>query len=165
MENVTYIRDLKRLLFLFVFCIIFFFSMYNVRFVVVSGDSMSPTLCDGEIVYAQSNKNLEYDGVYVIKVPDVDAPVVKRLIGMPGDQLEFKSTGEIYRNGILYRELDSKTVTNMVVTLGYDEYFFLGDNIDESYDSRYWGRPAKFEEIQYKLQFVIFPFFNFRAVW
>lgn len=165
MANVSYIKDIKRLLCLFAFCVLFFLLMYNIRLVVVSGESMYPTLRDGEVVYAYTDKNLEYDGVYVVTVPDVDAPVVKRLIGMPGDRIEFKSNGEIYRNDEVYKKVNSQTVTNMVVTLGYDEYFFLGDNIDESYDSRYWGRPVKFEEIQYKLQFVVFPFFNFRAVW
>ncbi|MBQ6442397.1 MAG: signal peptidase I [Lachnospiraceae bacterium] len=67
---------------------------------------------------------------------------VKRVIGVPGDTVRIEN-GTVYVNGEEYHgELEYEAVTDPgiaedEITLGADEFFVLGDNLDSSEDSRY----------------------------
>lgn len=82
---------------------------------------------------------------------------VKRIVGCPGDKVLIKN-GVLYVNGDIYKRYKDKHVgtgnDNNVysVKLGKDEYFLMGDNVDNSYDSRQYGAVTR-DDIEAKVLF------------
>ena len=86
--------------------------------------------------------------IIVFRYPlDTNISFIKRVIGLPSETVVIKN-GEVTiintenPNGLQldqsYVEYKSET-DNMTVSLAGDEYFVMGDNRKESYDSRMWG--------------------------
>lgn len=96
---------------------------------------------------------------------------IKRIIALPGDQIEIRS-GEIFVNGAKLDEpyiSDGQTLVrhseaaNLKQKLGEDEYFVLGDNRDHSSDSREIGTIPQANIIG-RAWLVVFPIKNFGLV-
>ena len=117
----------------------------------VSGESMSNTLHSGDTLWIDK---LEYefgspkrfDVVVFPYEEEEDTFYIKRIIGLPGETVYIDEEGTIYINdepleGDKYgRETiaeDKRGVASEEVTLGDDEYFVLGDNRNNSRDSRF----------------------------
>lgn len=141
----------------------------------VSGSSMNPTLRSGEVMLVTHFGCLSgapgrqdvvvcyYPNRYVFQEQRLLRQYfVKRLIGLPGDTVEIVR-GQVYINGSPLDEpyLDpafNKSAASMAaVTLGEDEYFVLGDNRDNSNDSRSIG-PIPGEMLVGRVQSVFWPF-------
>lgn len=116
----------------------------------VSGESMSNTLHSGDTLWIDK---LEYEfgspkRFDVIVFPygdDEETFYIKRIIGLPGETVYIDEDGTIYINdepldGDVYgRETiaeDKRGVAAEDIVLGEDEYFVLGDNRNNSRDSR-----------------------------
>ncbi|MEJ9210442.1 signal peptidase I [Bacillus smithii] len=76
----------------------FLFSPY-----IVKGESMSPTLEEGNKLIVNKMKNIKRFDIVVFHAPDSDEVYVKRVIGLPGDTVEMKDD-VLYINGAAYKE-------------------------------------------------------------
>ena len=113
----------------------------------VDGHSMEPTLSDGDnlIVDKLSYRFRDPERYDIIVFPYQHAEntyYIKRIIGLPGETVQVKD-GYTYINGkkltsdIYGKEvMDEPGIAEEPVKLGKDEYFVLGDNRNDSTDSR-----------------------------
>lgn len=123
--------------------------------VIVRGDSMDETLHDGEVLILNKISyrfsDIERYDIVVIKDEDDDY-IIKRVIGMPGDNIEYKNN-KLYINGKKVNKSFTKDETEdfdleEICDINEDEcedgipegkYLVLGDNRDISADSRIKG--------------------------
>ena len=158
------------------FAVVFLITNYVGQRTVVSGSSMEDTLSDGDnlIVDKISYKFHDPERFDVVIFPyDEDNEegtyFIKRIIGLPGETVYIDASGNIYIDGEILDESYGTEVINRAglasteITLGDDEYFVLGDNRNNSTDSRIIGN-IKREEIVGKAWLRIYPFSNFGLV-
>lgn len=131
----------------------------------VNGTSMNETLEDGEIMILNKidytfNEINRYD---IVVVKTEDSKIIKRVIGLPGETLKYENN-TLYINGKETEEpyLTEKTEDFNITELGYDKipkdcYFVMGDNRNNSSDSRIIGCVKK-ENIEGSASLVIYPF-------
>ena len=112
----------------------------------VIGESMSPTLENGDnlivdkLTYRFSDPK-RFDIIVFPFKENRTVYYIKRIIGLPGETVQIKD-GKIYINGMeLEEDYGAETIADpgiasSPVTLGADEYFVLGDNRNNSEDSR-----------------------------
>ena len=113
----------------------------------VIGSSMEPMLSDGDnlIVDKITYRFGDPQRFDIIVFPFRYAEktyYIKRIIGLPGETVFIDETGTVYINGEVLKEYYGKEVITdpgrayEPVTLGEDEYFVMGDNRNNSSDSR-----------------------------
>lgn len=113
----------------------------------VSGSSMENTLshADNLIVDKITYRFKEPERFDIIVFPvayETETYYIKRIIGLPGETVRIDTEGTIYINEEILEESYGKAViadpgrAEEGITLGEDEYFVLGDNRNDSVDSR-----------------------------
>ena len=131
-----------------VYLLLFSFVYFHVA---VSGRSMNETLNNGDILIVNKLKTPQLGDVIIISdMKDNGDWLIKRVIGLEGDVITIKD-GEVYRNGELLVEdyikgktyapdgLDPNDTAEISYSVGEGEVFFLGDNREDSLDSRHYG--------------------------
>lgn len=115
------------------------------RVVGVDGDSMNNTLKDGDwLAVSGITVNLDRGDIVVINQPwERNVPIIKRVIGVEGDTVDIDFVqGRVYVNGeeIYEPYIAEKTALSydveFPVTVGKDQIFVMGDNRNDSLDSR-----------------------------
>lgn len=144
----------------------------------VDGSSMNDTLADKEIMFVSKPEYIfgepQLGDVVICRYPGRTEYFVKRLMGAPGDVIEVKNN-VIYRNGEIVDEpyltpdRNDNGFSMDAFTLGDNEYFVMGDNRDNSHDSRnYYGydSPAALtrDQIIGHVRCVLFPFDKIRGI-
>ena len=112
----------------------------------VSGESMETTLSDGDHLIVDKisyrfRDPKRYDIVVFPYRYEENTYYIKRIIGLPGETVQIVD-GYVYINGVLLDEHYGNALINepgqaaQPITLGDDEYFGMGDNRNNSQDSR-----------------------------
>ena len=148
--------------------IAFFIRTFVIQAYKIPSGSMKPTLLIGDhILVSKFNYGIKLplirstllpigtpkrgDIVVFIYPEDRSKDFIKRLIGVPGDTIEIRDK-KILINGLPYKDKHGVYVDHMIipgsvqprdnfgpVTVPEKKLFVMGDNRDESYDSRFWG--------------------------
>lgn len=128
----------------------------------VNGRSMNNTLKDGDIMILdiigyRTSKLKRFDIVVIDNGKDY---LIKRVIGLPNEEIEYRDN-KLYINGKEINDKYSKGKTeDFRVKVDNNSYFVLGDNREDSLDSRYYGAFNK-KKILGKTSFTVFPFNRF----
>ena len=148
--------------------IAFFIRTFVIQAYKIPSGSMKPTLQIGDhILVSKFNYGVKLPFLRSTLIPigtpkrgdilvfiypeDRSKDFIKRLIGLPGDTIEIRNK-KIFLNGLPLNDTRGVYVDNLIipgsvqprdnfgpVTVPEDSIFVMGDNRDESYDSRFWG--------------------------
>lgn len=135
------------LYFLLLFGLIFLLSHFVIGQVQVDGDSMNPTLQDDDRLFVNKFsyrvRDLDRFDIVVFEYAyEADTYYIKRVIGLPGERVRIDEDGQIWINDKLLEEdygaetMFDPGIAEEEITLGSGEYFVLGDNRNNSSDSR-----------------------------
>lgn len=132
--------------------------------VLVNGDSMKPTLTDKQLLLLNKyDKSLKRFDIVVL-TRENNEKLIKRVIGLPGEYVEYKN-GKLYIDGKIVKDNFSKFTNDFFLEaidlnlkkIPDNQYLVLGDNRNNSIDSRTIGLIDK-KNISGKIVYSIWPF-------
>lgn len=138
--------------------------------VLVPSPSMYPTLEPGDRIVTTRlwrEASIRRGEILVFYSEEYGELMVKRVVGLPGDHVEIKATGEVFVDGRKLYEpyVEYPDAEGGDFTVPSGTYFFLGDYRIHSADSRKWVNPfIPGEQIQGKARLIIFPWRRLRGL-
>lgn len=144
--------------------------LFVFEIVRVDGESMNNTLQDGQHLFVEKiskHSGIDRGEIVIVRYPDTGSKAyVKRIVALGGDSVLVKE-GKLYINGV---EQDEKYIKESYMEyegLGYGGdgeeytvpegcYFVMGDNRNNSHDSRSVG-PIEQDDIIGRAMFIIWP--------
>lgn len=130
----------------------------KVMFPIVNGSSMEPNYHNGDLLILKKDEckdTIDVNRYDVVVIRQEYNYIIKRVIGLPGETIQIQG-GKIYINGEFLEEyygkekIEDPGLASNPVTLGEKEFFVLGDNRNDSSDSRVFGA-FDFEQIVGKI--------------
>ena len=113
---------------------------------IMEGTGMQPTLKDGDRWFISTNVGeLQRGDIVSFRYPrDESKRYIKRIVGLPGEELEIRNgtvfiSGNALSEDYLDQQFNQSGNFFPPVKIEQNHYFVLGDNRDNSSDSRYWG--------------------------
>lgn len=150
-----------------IIALVLLFKHYIISPIRVDGDSMNPTLKNGDIMLLNEigYKRNGVDRFDIVVIDTEDDVIIKRVIGLPGDRIKYEDN-KLYVNDKEVEEPFEHDVTHnfeLKELLGTDnvpinEYFVLGDNRNNSKDSRIIGFIKDYQIRGKVIKTVLFPF-------
>lgn len=151
--------------------------VFFVRLVGVNGDSMLPTLHDGDYLALQSNVlmgDLEYGDIIVARKLSFEngEPIVKRVIATEGQTVDIRfdeqGIGTVYVDGMPLDEpyireemvvyYNGSSATQLPLTVEENCIFVMGDNRNHSSDSRFIQiGQIHLDQVLGKVLYIVFP--------
>lgn len=131
----------------------------------VDGDSMNDTLYNNDILILNKLTD-NYKRFDIVVISYNNTKLVKRIIGLPGEYIEYKDN-KLYINGSIVEDIETsrtsdfslKELPHGIDRIPENFYFVMGDNRNNSLDSRdYRVGLIKKENILGKTIFRLFPF-------
>ena len=127
-----------------VVCLLFIYY-FVIGFATVKGNSMAPTLENGQVVLCfHLQKEYKRGDIVSVRMPDGEY-LVKRVIAVQGDEVDIQG-GKVFVNGRAepdtYYHEETIPVENAIhfpLTIDEGMIFLLGDNRETSVDSRTYG--------------------------
>ena len=151
--------------YIIIIAVVLFIKAFIVTPIKVNGESMYPTLEEGDIMILNKtayyfNKPERFD-IVVVNMPD--EYLIKRVIGLPGEHIEYKNN-TLYVDGKRVKENFKHGVTaNFNIeelgsdTIPLNTYLVLGDNRENSLDSRELGFIRE-DQLLGRTSLIILPF-------
>lgn len=175
---VSIAKHIAQILLFLIVMVTFWSTVINAQ---IPSQSMEPTIDVGDRIFGwkcayRGDKSPERYDIVIFKRAGTDTYLIKRVIGLPGDELEFRDEG-LYINGVRSKDSFTKGMTYQGdlpdgrLTVPDGCYFVMGDNREDSLDSRFWmndkGENVPFItdiEIVAKAAVRYFPFTNIGPV-
>lgn len=145
--------------------VLFIINLTLFGFAVVHGESMEPTLWEGDLLLCRKSPGFEPDRNDVVLCrtgKGYENELVKRVIGIPGDEIDIRKDGTVCVNGnpesvISDKEENKKGDVSYPLIVPRGQYYVMGDNRAVSLDSRYSQiGTIPIEKIDGKVLFCIF---------